>query len=151
MKHLWVASAPKVDNKDLQVTQQQAVDQLKVVQDQLVAQMAETKKLSERTATLTEKLNALQGSAANIPLPHPSRRRDSKSLSWLAEDAGSQVWPIVSPWRVFAVRNQKPPSEFLQFEALRSSIHDEPHFAKCAVCQFPSWDPYFPAHCAGWP
>ena len=55
--------------KGLEVTQQQAVDQLQVVQDQLVAQQTETKKLSEQIATLTEKLEALQQSVANIPAP----------------------------------------------------------------------------------
>jgi len=55
--------------KGLEVTQQQAVDQLQVVQDQLVAQQTETKKLSEQIATLTEKLDALQQSVANIPAP----------------------------------------------------------------------------------
>jgi uncharacterized coiled-coil protein SlyX len=49
--------------KGLQATQQQAVDQLQVVQDQLVAQKAETKKLSEQIAALTEKLNGVQASA----------------------------------------------------------------------------------------
>jgi hypothetical protein len=49
--------------KGLQVTQQQAVDQLQIVQDQLVVQKAETKKLSEQIATLTEKLNGIQVSA----------------------------------------------------------------------------------------
>jgi uncharacterized coiled-coil protein SlyX len=49
--------------KGLQATQQQAVDQLQVVQDQLVAQKAETKKLSEQIAALTEKLNGVQVSA----------------------------------------------------------------------------------------
>jgi uncharacterized coiled-coil protein SlyX len=61
--------------KGLEVTQQQAVDQLQVVQDQLVAQQTETKKLSEQIAMLTEKLDALQQSVANIPapsLPRPS-------------------------------------------------------------------------------
>jgi uncharacterized coiled-coil protein SlyX len=53
--------------KGLQATQQQAVDQLQVVQDQLVAQKAETKKLSEQIAALTEKLDALQRSVADIP------------------------------------------------------------------------------------
>jgi uncharacterized coiled-coil protein SlyX len=48
--------------KGLQATQQQAVDQLQVVQDQLVAQRAETKRLSEEIATLTERLDALQQS-----------------------------------------------------------------------------------------
>ena len=53
--------------KGLEVTQQQAVDQLQIVQDQLVAQQTETKKLSEQMATLTEKLDALQQSVSNIP------------------------------------------------------------------------------------
>jgi uncharacterized coiled-coil protein SlyX len=53
--------------KGLQVTQQQAVDQLQVVQDQLVAQRAEMKKLSEQIAALTERLDALQQSIANMP------------------------------------------------------------------------------------
>jgi uncharacterized coiled-coil protein SlyX len=40
------------------------VDQLQVVQDQLVAQRAETKRLSEQIAKLTERLDALQQSVA---------------------------------------------------------------------------------------
>ena len=55
--------------KGLQVTQQQAVDQLQVVQDQLVAQKAETKKLTEQVAILTEKLQTLQQSVAETPAP----------------------------------------------------------------------------------
>ena len=55
--------------KGLQVTQQQAVDQLQVVQDQLAAQKVETKKLSEQIAAVTEKLDALQQSIATIPAP----------------------------------------------------------------------------------
>jgi uncharacterized coiled-coil protein SlyX len=55
--------------KGLEVTQQQAVDQLQVVQDQLVAQQTETKKLSEQIAMLAEKLDALQQSVANISAP----------------------------------------------------------------------------------
>src|SRR6266481_8504897 len=56
--------------KGLGITQQQAVDQLQVVQDQLVAQKAETKKLSEQIATLTEKLNALEvASAPTVTAP----------------------------------------------------------------------------------
>ena len=55
--------------KGLQVTQQQAVDQLQVVQDQLAAQKAETKKLSEQMAAVTEKLVALQQSVASMPAP----------------------------------------------------------------------------------
>jgi len=55
--------------KGLQLTQQQAVDQLQVVQDQLVAQRAETKKLSDQIAALTERLDALQPSTATMPAP----------------------------------------------------------------------------------
>ena len=55
--------------KGLEITQQQAIDQLQVVQDQLVAQQTETKKLSEQIATLTSKLDALEQSVANIPAP----------------------------------------------------------------------------------
>ena len=55
--------------KGLEVTQQQAVDQLQIVQDQLLAQQVETKALSRQIATLTEKLDALQQSVANIPVP----------------------------------------------------------------------------------
>ena len=53
--------------KGLEITQQQAVDQLQVVQDQLVAQQMETKKLSEQMTTLTKRLDALQQSVANLP------------------------------------------------------------------------------------
>jgi uncharacterized coiled-coil protein SlyX len=55
--------------KGLQVTQQQAVEQLQVVQDQLVAQRAETKRLSDQIAALTERLDALQHSIATMPVP----------------------------------------------------------------------------------
>ena len=53
--------------KGLQSTQQQAIDQLLVVQNQLVAQKEETKKLSEQIVAVTEKLEALQQSVADIP------------------------------------------------------------------------------------
>ena len=61
--------APGNGHKGLQVTQQQAVDQLQIVQDQLVAQRAETKRLSDQIAALTERLDALQQSVANLPTP----------------------------------------------------------------------------------
>ena len=73
-----VAHAPTVEQvsneiletaKGLGITQQQAVDQLQVVQDQLAAQKAETQKLSEQIAAVTEKLDALQQSIASIPVP----------------------------------------------------------------------------------
>jgi uncharacterized coiled-coil protein SlyX len=53
--------------KGLQVTQQQAVDQLQVVQDQLAAQKAETKRLAQEIAALTEKLGALQQPVSDVP------------------------------------------------------------------------------------
>jgi uncharacterized coiled-coil protein SlyX len=53
--------------KGLGITQQQAVDQLQVVRDQLLAQQTETKKLSEHITTLTERLDAFQKSVANPP------------------------------------------------------------------------------------
>jgi hypothetical protein len=59
--------------KGLQVTQQQAVDQLQIVQDEIVAQKAETKKLSEQIATMSEKLEALQ-SAVSAPAPTPATK-----------------------------------------------------------------------------
>src|SRR5260370_40089730 len=46
--------------KGLQVTQQQAVDQLQGVPAQLVAQQAEMKKLAEQITALTAKLDAPQ-------------------------------------------------------------------------------------------
>jgi uncharacterized coiled-coil protein SlyX len=80
-----VAHAPTVEQvsneiletaKGLGITQQQAVDQLQVVQDQLIAQKAETKKLSDQIAALTERLNALQVASAptsTAPVLPPKR------------------------------------------------------------------------------
>ena len=64
---LAASRRPSDELLGLQVTQQQAVDQLQAVQDQLVAQQAEMKKLAEQIAALTEKLDALQQSIANMP------------------------------------------------------------------------------------
>ncbi len=55
--------------KALGTTQQQAVDQLQAVQDLLVTQRAETKRLSEEIETLNQKLGALQDAVANITSP----------------------------------------------------------------------------------
>jgi uncharacterized protein HemX len=69
------AVAPRGSNellettRGLEVTQQQAVDQLQIIQDQLVAQQSETRRLSEQIATLAEKLDAVQRSVANISAP----------------------------------------------------------------------------------
>jgi uncharacterized coiled-coil protein SlyX len=60
--------------RGLQLTQQQAVDQLQVVQDQLVAQKAETKKLTEQVGILTLKLQTLQQPVAEIPAPSSSSK-----------------------------------------------------------------------------
>jgi hypothetical protein len=60
--------------KGLQLTQQQAVDQLQVVQDQLVAQKAETKTLTEQVGILTLKLQTLQQPVAEIPAPSSSSK-----------------------------------------------------------------------------
>ena len=73
--------------KGLQVTQQQAVDQLQVIQDQLIAQRAENKRLSEQIAELTEKLDALQQSVANIPAPRATSRAGEVTLRTLRLDA----------------------------------------------------------------
>jgi hypothetical protein len=51
----------------MEATEQQTVDQLQVVQDQLAAQQAETKKLAVAIETLNAKLDALAQSASNIP------------------------------------------------------------------------------------
>jgi uncharacterized coiled-coil protein SlyX len=81
-----VAHAPTVEQvpheiletaKGLWITQQQAVDQLQVVQDQLIAQKAETKKLAEQIITLTERLDALQQSVANPPGSHATTNRSA--------------------------------------------------------------------------
>ena len=61
--------------KGLGITQQQAVDQLQVVQDQLVAQQTETKKLSEQITTLTVRLGALSCAATFFRLHIEDRRR----------------------------------------------------------------------------
>jgi septal ring factor EnvC (AmiA/AmiB activator) len=67
--HEQVADEILETAKGLGITQQQAVDQLQVVQDQLAMQKAETKRLSEQIAAVTEKLDALQQSIASIAAP----------------------------------------------------------------------------------
>jgi uncharacterized protein HemX len=60
--------------KDLEVTQQESIDQLQVVQDQLqtvkrllAAQQADTKRLSEQVSALTEAVDGLRQSFASTP------------------------------------------------------------------------------------
>ena len=74
--------------KGLEVTQQESIDQLQVVQDQLqtvrrllAAQQADTKKLSEQVSGLTEAIDGLRQSFASAqpsdPSPAPASRNRS--------------------------------------------------------------------------
>lgn len=74
--------------KGLEVTQQESIDQLQVVQDQLLtvrrlltAQQAETKKLAEQVGTLTEAIDGLRQSFASAPASEPPspRKRSTKA------------------------------------------------------------------------
>src|SRR6202161_3328945 len=65
--------------KGLDVTQQESIDQLQVVQDQLqtvkrllAAQQADTKRLAEQVATLTEAVAGLRQSFASVQPAEPS-------------------------------------------------------------------------------
>jgi septal ring factor EnvC (AmiA/AmiB activator) len=53
----------------LEATEQQTIDQLQVVQDQLAAQQAETKKLTDEIEALHAKLDALAQSASEMTAP----------------------------------------------------------------------------------
>jgi uncharacterized coiled-coil protein SlyX len=55
--------------KDLVTSQEQEVDQLQVLQQDLAAQKAETKRLSDQLAALGGKFDALQHSFASAPVP----------------------------------------------------------------------------------
>ncbi|WP_315831011.1 hypothetical protein [Bradyrhizobium prioriisuperbiae] len=63
----------------LGTTQQQAVDQLQVVQDLLANQRAETKRLSTEIEALNAKLSALQEAVANIPGAAGASAQQSKA------------------------------------------------------------------------
>src|ERR1700688_2584687 len=65
--------------KGLEVTQQESIDQLQVVQDQLqnvrrllAAQQGDTKRLSEQVAGLTEAIEGLRQSFASVQPAEPS-------------------------------------------------------------------------------
>ena len=65
--------------KGLEVTQQESIDQLQVVQDQLqnvrrllAAQQADTKRLSEQVSGLTEAIDGLRQSFASVQASEPS-------------------------------------------------------------------------------
>lgn len=55
--------------KALEVSQQQAIDQLQVLQQQLASQQAETRKSSGEVAALGDKLETLRQSFASISAP----------------------------------------------------------------------------------
>ena len=67
--------------KGLQITQQESIDQLQVVQDQLqqvrkmlAAQQADTKRLSDQVSSLTEAVEGLRQSFASAQAAEPSNR-----------------------------------------------------------------------------
>ena len=73
--------------KGLEATQQESIDQLQVVQDQLTtvrrllaSQQADTRKLSEQVATMTESIEGLRQSFASARAddPSPSVRKSSR-------------------------------------------------------------------------
>lgn len=76
--------------KGLEVTQQESIDQLQVVQDQLqtvkrllAAQQAESKRLSDQVATLTESIDGLKQSfasaqASETETPQATRRKPAR-------------------------------------------------------------------------
>lgn len=55
--------------KALEMSQQQAIDQLQVLQDSVSAQQAETRRASDQVAQLNNKLETLRQSFANIAAP----------------------------------------------------------------------------------
>lgn len=72
--------------KALQDSQQQAIDQLQVLQQLLSSQQAEIKKSSDEIAALSDKLESLRQSFASLPAPAPvtaeadaPQRGDSRS------------------------------------------------------------------------
>src|SRR6202035_2504341 len=79
--------------KDLEVTQQESIDQLQVVQDQLqtvkrllAAQQADTKRLSEQVSGLTEAVDSLRQSFASVQAseasaPAPVRNKSIRARS----------------------------------------------------------------------
>ena len=67
--------------KGLQITQQESIDQLQMVQDQLqqvrkmlAAQQADTKRLSDQVSSLTEAIEGLRQSFASAQAAEPSNR-----------------------------------------------------------------------------
>jgi uncharacterized protein HemX len=84
--------------RGLEVTQQQSIDQLQVVQDQLqtvkrllAAQQADTKRLSEQMSALTEAVDGLRQSFASVQPSEPSgpsaRNRSIRTRSHAMKNA----------------------------------------------------------------
>src|SRR5471030_3281128 len=74
--------------KGLEVTQQESIDQLQVIQDQLqtvkrllAAQQADTKRLSEQVSALTEAIDGLRQSFASVQSTEASDRPPSHNRS----------------------------------------------------------------------
>ena len=74
--------------KGLEATQQESIDQLQVVQDQLqtvrrllAAQQADTRKLSEQMATLTEAIEGLRQSFASARAAEPADPPEARKRS----------------------------------------------------------------------
>jgi ABC-type transporter Mla subunit MlaD len=65
--------------KNLQGNLQQVVDQLQVIQDQLVAQRSDTKRLSDQSAVLTERNDAVKQLIANMP---PTTQKRTENSNW---------------------------------------------------------------------
>src|SRR5207237_10182609 len=67
--------------KALGVSQQQAIDQLQVLQEQLASQQAETRKSSGEVAALSDKLETLRQSFASVtpPLEQADAPQSAKS------------------------------------------------------------------------
>jgi uncharacterized coiled-coil protein SlyX len=85
--------------KGLEATQQESIDQLQIVQDQLqtirhqlAAQQADTKRLSDQVAALTESVDGLRQSFATTQTsetssPAPTRNRSLRARAHASESA----------------------------------------------------------------
>ncbi|GLR91967.1 hypothetical protein [Bradyrhizobium iriomotense] len=88
--------------KGLEATQQESIDQLQMVQDQLLtvkrllaSQQADTKRLSEQVATLTESIDGLKQSyasaqAAETETPSVTRRKPARRHASLRKRSRSR-------------------------------------------------------------
>jgi hypothetical protein len=83
--------------KDLEVTQQESIDQLQVVQDQLqsvkrllAAQQADNKRMSEQVTGLTEAIEGLRQSFASAQAPEASGPSTARHKSLRTRSRASQ-------------------------------------------------------------